>query len=166
MTRPKAELTTLSPGALGHICRNLRDRDRAELFALRRDDDPDALAREMLARDSGLVSLAWLGEEPVAVVGAIPLWPSVWSVLAFGTDTWDKVSVTLTKHVRRVLIPTLYNVGARRAQCWSLAEHHTAHAWLTRSLGARRGPEFPEFGRDGETFILFEWLRPDAKRIM
>lgn len=152
--------------ALQHICRNLRAADADELFALRWDDDPDALAKSLAGHANDMMRAVWLDDEPVAVAGALPVWPSVWTVLAFGTDRWDKVTVTLTRHVRRFVIPALYHAGARRAQCYASAEHHAAHEWLTRSLGARRGPAFEEFGRDGETFVLFEWLRQDAERLM
>lgn len=153
-----------TPEGVAHICRHLRAADAAEIFATRWDDDPDDLADEMLRRPLGLVDMAVRDAEPVALVGAVPAWPGVWSVLAFGTDKWDKVAVTLTRHVRRFLIPALVGAGAHRAHCFSAAEHHTAHAWLTRSLGARRGPDLPNFGKNGETFVVFEWSREDANR--
>lgn len=93
---------------------------------------------------------------PVAVIGALETWPTVWSVWMFATDRWPEVAVDATRFARRRLAPALLELGLRRAECRSSATHHAAHRWLAH-LGARREAEYPDYGRNGETFIGFIW---------
>lgn len=138
---------------LVHIARNLRARDREELFATRWDDDPLLLA-DQYARVEGLRYLFSLDEEPVAVMGAIEQWPGTWSVYAFGTDKWDRVVFSLTKTAKRVMIPEMQCRGMRRAHAASLDVHVQAHRWMER-LGGKKESTMPGFGRNGETFFMF-----------
>lgn len=151
--------------ALLHICRNLRARDREEIFATRFDEDPVGLAEETYAlREFGWVAVASDGE-PVAVIGAAPIWPTVWSVYAFGTDRWPEVVRTLTKHARRFMMPALLNTGARRAQCYALYEHDDARHWL-KALGANEEHVLEEFGKSGERFVLYAWDRKEMLDVL
>src|SRR3546814_12825662 len=80
--------------------------------------------------------------------------PGVWSVLLFATDEFHKIRLSLTKHVKRVMIPALVEVGAHRAECHSMEGHAEAHAWL-ELLGAEREGVRPRFGKNGEDFECF-----------
>ena len=151
---------------LRYITANLRLDDHAELFALRWDDDTDAYAEHVARLPDELIFLVKVNSVPAAVFGAVPVWPGVWNVFAFGTDKWDKCVVTLTKHARRFLIPAVHNSGFHRAQAWSAATHTKAHAWMQRSLGARLESHHPGFGRGGEDFHLFVWDRQDTEQMM
>lgn len=146
------------------ICQNLRERDKAELFATRYGDDPADLARD--AVNTGAFRWAvYLDGKPVAAVGAVPRWPKVWSVWAYGTDDWNKVAITLTRHVRRFMIPAIFNAGCIRADCMALASHKDARRWL-EYLGASAEKVLDNWGRDGEKFVLYCWTREQTKRII
>lgn len=150
-------LLPFDPDAALHVARNMREADRREIFATRYGDDPDPVVAD-LAQVPGFSWVAVRDGEPCAVIGARPIWPTVWGVYAFGTDRWRDVVISLTRHVRRFMVPAIEHAGARRAICYSHAEHREAHAWL-RALGATEEIPHPAWGRNGEDFILFSWRR-------
>lgn len=148
-------LTGLLPEAVMSVAANMRAKDAAEIYATRWTDSPIDLA-ESVMRAIGPGWVAWIGAEPVAVIGAASMWPNVWSVYAFGTDEFRRVAPYLTRHIRKVMMPGLMIVGACRAECRSIATHTEAHRWLER-LSARREAFLPKYGRNGEDFVLYSW---------
>ena len=139
------------------ICQNLRARDRQEIFATKWTDDPEEVVAGVIA--SGAFRWAALVDgEPVALIGARPRWPGVWSMWAFGTDRWPEVVRTLTKHAKRFMMPALMNAGAVRADCHALAEHTDARRWLER-LGATAETELAAWGKNGQSFVCYVWTR-------
>jgi hypothetical protein len=142
-------------GALYHIASNLRARDREEIFATRYTDDPDDLAKDTF-NSGDFQWIAYHRETPVASIGAVPVWPGVWSVWAYGTDDWPKVALTLSKHAVRFMRPGMINAGGRRAQCHALQKHTQARKWLER-MGFRAEATLDNFGKNGQTFVLYSW---------
>lgn len=162
MTRSRGEcvgarIRPLERDAVAFVARRMRARDRAEIFATRSDDDPDAVAAETVAL-SRFGCVAWNGAEPVAVVCAFPLWPGVWSVGMYATGRWPTVASTVTRWIAGTLMPALVAAGAHRAECRSLSTHTVAHRWLER-LGAVREAALTAYGRRGEDFFLYAWAR-------
>jgi hypothetical protein len=145
--------------ALAYIARNLRADDLVECLA-GRITNVDQLAAEATLCP-GLCDVVYLGDYPVAVVGAREMWTGVWSVWAWGTEDWPSVSTTLTRHVRRTLIPALVARNAHRAECASWSCHTSAHRWL-EYLGARREGTLHRYGRNQEDFIMFAWRLEDV----
>lgn len=146
------------------IAQNLRARDREELFATRYGNDPADVARD--ATLSGAFRWgAYLDGRPVAAVGAFPRWPNVWTAWAYGTDDWPRVVLTLTRHVRRFMIPALYRSGAIRVDAMALASHYDARKWLV-SLGAEPEVTLDKWGKNGQTFVNYVWTRKAAKQVM
>jgi hypothetical protein len=146
-----------------YVAKNLRERDKKEIFACRWHDDPKDLALDV----QGYGDFQWtafVDKTPVALVGATPVWPNVWSVWAFGTDNWPKVVLSLTKHIKRSIIPTLLEHGVHRAECRALKEHEEACKWL-EMLGAQKETELAGFGRQREDFILYVWRPEYVRRI-
>lgn len=138
------------------VARHMRAMDRAEILATRWDDDVADVARECATFSRfGQVAADDVGE-PIAAVGGIEMWPGCWSVWMFSTDAWPRVALSVTRFVRRTLIPAIRATGATRAECRSIDGHHVAHRWL-ESLGAYREAAHPGYGRGGETFITFAW---------
>lgn len=143
--------------ALEFICTNLRPADRDEVFATRWDDDPFALARDTYAAGE-FQWVVWRDGLPVASIGATPLWPGAWQVWAYGTESWDTVALALTKHARRFMMPAISNTDAHRVQCFAQADHTTSRRWLER-LGATAECVLDNYGRHGQTFVLYSWHR-------
>jgi hypothetical protein len=152
-------IAPLEADAVACVARNMRARDREEIFATRWDDDADAVARETVAL-ARLGCVAWNGDAPVAVASAIPLWPGVWSIGLYATDAWPRVARAVTRWIARTT-PALIAAGGHRAECRSLASHATAHRWLER-LGAVREAVLPDCGRNRETFYLYAWTHRPA----
>jgi len=140
-----------------YIIQNLRERDKQEIFATRWGDDLEELVQDI----QGYGEFQWtavLDGTPVAIIGACPMWPGVWSVWAFGTEDWPKVVLKLTRHARQAMIPALHEQGAHRAECRALKVHEDACRWL-ELLGAHKEAELAGFGRQREDFILYVWSR-------
>jgi hypothetical protein len=141
--------------ALKYICANLRERDRVEIFATRWGLDTDELALDTF--NAGEFQwIAYKNSQPVAVVGATPMWPKVWSAFAYGTDRWPEVALSLTKLVKRVIIPTLEASGAHRVQCYAYEGHDDARQWL-EALGASAENLIEDYGQNQERFVLYRW---------
>lgn len=143
------------------ITRNLRQADRDECFATCWTEDPDDLANRVNAAGTSQW-IVWKDEDPVASVGATCTWPGVWSCWAFGTDRWSQAALSITKHIRRVLIPALYVSHAQRVHCFASDEHPDAGRWL-QSMGARQGEKLDFWGKNGQTFRCYWWDRPSVR---
>jgi len=140
--------------AVRHIANNLREWDRKEIFACFWEDDPEELVR----RTFFCPEAAWVAYHdgvPAAVIGTLPILPSVWSSFAFGTDDFRNVGLLLTRHTHKFIIPMLKRVAVR-VECLSIEGHHEAHRWL-ESFGMVREATHPAKGRSGETFHTYAW---------
>ena len=157
MVNVGAGIAPLERDAVAFVAQRMRARDREEIFATRWNDDAGAVASETVAF-SRFGCVAWSAELPVAVVCAIPMWPAVWSVGMYATDRWPSVAPSVTRWIRRVLIPGLTAAGAHRAECRSLATHDASHRLLER-LGAMREAVLSGYGRNREDFFLYVWTR-------
>lgn len=141
------------------IAENLRLSDKNEVFATRWTENGDDLAEAILSYgDFGWVAYADDGT-PVSAFGAVPLWNGVWSVWMFATDRWPEVSISVTRFIKKIMTPALEEAGYHRAECRSLAANTTSHRWL-EMLGASKESELINYGRNGETFFTFSWIRP------
>lgn len=154
------KLAKLNEADLLYITDNMRDWDRGEIFATRWDDDNAKLVDGILAGGE----FGWVAglDKPIAAFGAVPVWNGVWQVWMFATDEWPKVALGVTRFIKKVMIPTLEEVGCHRAECRSMEGHEVAHRWL-EALGAHKESELPHFGRDGQMFYLYCWTRPITK---
>lgn len=135
---------------------DMRAADRGEIYATRWTDNPIDLAEDVV-RVPGPKWVAWKkGIGPVAAYGATPMWPGVWSMYMFATPHFQQVAVAMTRHIRRVMLPSLALAGAHRAQAASSASHVEAHKWL-KMLGATNESTLKGYGRNKEDFFLFAW---------
>jgi len=140
------------------IARTMRERDRREIFATQWTDTTDELVNNV-QRSGPFRWGAYVDDViPVAMIGAFPVRPMVWQAWAFGTNDWQHVALTLTKHVKGFMIPALEASGVHRVDATALADHEEARRWLTR-LGATPGNPLVNFGKNGETFVTYTWLR-------
>jgi hypothetical protein len=156
-----SKITGCDPIPLNHILQNLRAIDREEIEAVRGagfDTFRVSLQLCQLATTAG-GWLFWRTDtgEPVAALGAYAMTPAVAGCWAFGTDGWDRVVRGVTRHIRRVMVPTLLKQGFHRAECRALAKRDDTRIWLT-SLGWKAEAAMSEFGVRHEDFTLFAWL--------
>ncbi len=139
-----------------YVADRMRRGDREEIAATREPFDTVELTRDCL-RVGHFAWVAGRDDPPIAVVGAVPMHPGVWSCWMFATDEFPRIALGLTKFARRVIIPSLAQSGCRRAQCLSAEGHDVAHEWL-RSLGAIEESRMEGYGKSGETFVCFKLM--------
>lgn len=152
------KISHLSHESVLHVIRNMRERDREEIYNVRFDDNPFHLLNDVMAHQQ-FAWVGWLGEKPVAVFGGAQEHPGVWSMFAFATDDFPRIALALTRFGVRVVIPTLFGqVGAHRLHCDSHEKHASAHKWL-KNMGAEREAVKSGYGRDGADYFTFV-IRP------
>lgn len=95
--------------------------------------------------------------EPVAVFGFSPINAACWSVWSYGTRRMWRAVPAMSKHFLAQK-ERLLDFGVRRLEARSLIQHRRAFMWLTH-MGGKRVCNLPQFGRDGETFVLWEWTK-------
>ena len=144
-----------------YIAEHMREWDRREVFAGLWTDSPYEVVQHALLWKPGWT--AYFGLKPIALVGAFPTHPGVWSVGMVATDEFPKIGKKLTRFVKRVMIPALVETGAHRAECCSMVGHEEAHRWL-KLLGAHEEALHKGFGRGQEDFIRFVWDRANVLR--
>lgn len=141
------------------VAQNMRPQDREEIFATQWTDDPEELVRNVMASGAFRWGV-YVDGMPVAMIGAMPRWPNVWTAWAFGTRDFKRVILTLTRHVKHFMMPALLNNGAVRVDAYALATHDASNKWL-RSLGATPGKTLAGWGKNSETFVCYTWSRQD-----
>lgn len=137
------------------ICKNLRAQDKTEIFATRFDDQPEDLAFTTM-RLTGSSWIVYRGLDPVAVLGITPIMPGGWGAWAFGTNAFPKVAISLTRFIKKGIIPSLLASGAKHVQALVWTEYHQARKWL-RGFGAKEEAVIPSLGKGGEDFALTVW---------
>jgi|TARA_R110000823_G_scaffold94861_2_gene207246 hypothetical protein len=138
-----------------HIARNMRELDAEEILPLIWGGTPENLAAVVIAA-GGLATVALSGGVPVAAYGATQTRPKCWSVWMFATDQWPKVALSVTRRLKTEVIETIYEVGAVRADCWSMEGHHVAHRWL-EMLGAKYEATLEDYGPTRKNFHCYSW---------
>lgn len=156
-------VAALDAPSLLHIAMNLREWDSREIYATRWTNDPIVLVDDTLRAAGVRGSLAYVVglEKPIAAIGMRPCWPGVYSAWCYGTDQFDVIGKSLTKLVRRVIIPTLLCAGGHRAECLSIDGHVDAHRWLEFLGFVREGDPQRDCGRSRETFHRYAWRLSD-----
>jgi hypothetical protein len=156
------EIATVS--ALRHIAQNLREIDRVELSCTSPTDNPAEYLPDRIfayakwafvTRDENRVALtAW---------GLVPMYPGVGAAFAFGTADWGRALWTMTRHVRRVMIPLVLDHGYHRIECRALASRDDVSRWIAL-FGAEREAVLRSSGKRGEDFVLYRWLSDERRR--
>jgi hypothetical protein len=142
------------------VASRMREADVREFSAVNYADNRWGLSVLLTDRygDRGDLIVALTDEDvPAAVGGLIEVRPNVFSLLFFATDEFRAVARGLTRWIKAELFPRVME-GGYRIECWSIAEHAQAHRWI-EALGLVRRYEDAGFGKNGETFVLFSWVK-------
>ena len=145
-----------------YIARNMRDLDAEEIFPLTWTGKPEDLAMGICA-SGGISNVALCSGRPVAAWGAHMTRPKMWSVWMFSTNQWPTVALTVTRNIRKVMMPSMIDSGAVRADCWSMEGHHVAHRWL-EILGATVECSAEDYGATRKKFFCYSWTRSRLER--
>jgi hypothetical protein len=152
----KVQATPVTAEGLAYIVRNLRPRDRREIFALRWDDDEAQFVAHVYASAGDLWRMWAIDSEPVAVNGVIPVRPGVVIAGAFGTSRWRSVVKPMTRWSLDYVIPILRQAGYHRGEAYVLAENTDSRRWI-ELLGGEIEAVLKGFGRNREDFLLYTW---------
>jgi len=159
-----ARITAIAQQPIRHIVDRLRFEDLEEFEAARGPLNRRRLTEEtvVMARH-GLGWIAWRDDtgEPVAAWGAYRMTPVTAACWAFGTPGWGRVVTSVTRHIRKVMIPGLLKAGFHRAECRALEKREDTRLWLT-SLGWFAEAVLVEFGVHRENFVLYAWTASRA----
>jgi hypothetical protein len=160
-------LTDITYNDLEFICMNMRERDKAEIYALRPHDNPLQLAMEAHAqiRNLGRGQVAWWKGKPAAALAFTEDWPGVWSIWMFGTDDFKNVAIELVRWARKEANEILKVCKGHRIHCDSKSDYEEAHK-LIEAAGGKREFTMRRYGKDGEDFTRFIWLREEDSAIL
>ncbi len=148
--------------AVLHICSNLRPQDERELACTNENFSPELLAIKcMLLKD--FLAVAYDGGEPVAVIGTMKIHPTLWAAYMFATPRFPVIGLPMTRWTRRVYIPALRALGAKRIEARSIEGHTEAHRWM-KAAGAKEECPVPCVGMGGENFVQFVYLWEEDSR--
>lgn len=141
---------------VAHIVRNLRERDRREIYALRWNDDEDTLVDQVFATAGPMWRVWHYRDEPVAINGVLPLRPGVVSAAAFGTDKWRRIVRPMVEWSRDWVIPRLKIAGYHRGEACALAANVDGRRFI-ELLGGQVEAYLHKYGRNREDFVLYAW---------
>lgn len=92
--------------------------------------------------------------QPVEAFGLTMATYNVGNAWAFGTARRVKAIPAVTRFIRQ-RVKAWINRGVTRVEARSAATHQMAHRWLI-GLGGETH-RLPQWGRNGEEFVLFSW---------
>lgn len=146
------------------VAANMRARDADEFLALTHAVDRQALADSLLDRYGGHpAAIVARDEEGAVAIGAgVETRPNVITLLLFATDRFPGVALALTRFITRNLFYRYKLAGVHRIEAVSVDGYDAAHRWI-EALGLEREAVLPGYGRNGETFIQFAWVREDVR---
>ena len=144
---------------VGFIGANMREWDRREILC----QCPEGFSGSQAALACHFASfedmrwIVYLGDEPEAAFGLVPITAVVAAAWAFGTKRLVRCIPAITRHAL-TLPEALIKKGYRRVEVRSLLGHDLADLWLS-AIGGTVRATLEDHGRDGETFILWQWTR-------
>jgi hypothetical protein len=147
--------------AVREVAENMRPRDREEFMAVSPFETHgqlvDAVVERYALHQDAYVFRTDDGR-PVGVAGMIRHRPNVITLLFFATEQLAEIGSDLTRFVRKVLFPKYRELGVHRIECASIEGYAETHRWL-EVLGLQQEAVMPGYGRGGETYIQFAWVK-------
>lgn len=147
---------------LSYVASNLRPEDHAEIDCQLDEWSPAMLA---LSAMQGMAYIAELDGNPEAAFGAAENRSGLWTIWCWGSKRVHRCVPRITKFCWQVLMPDVMSAGALRGEARPLASNDMACRWLDR-LGATRQCLLKSYGKNGEDFVLYSWVRSDFEPIL
>ncbi|POF29605.1 hypothetical protein [Roseibium marinum] len=149
------------------IAANMRVEDFREIACLWKDWNTRALGLCALETAiPGMVWSIWYDGQPAAAYGfsrASAFDPEHWQAWAFGTPRFRRCVPMMTRHITS-LRPQIVR-ECRRLQVITLVDHDIAHGWI-EALGAKREGRLRSYGRGGEDFYVYAWVRASGVSVL
>jgi len=141
------------------VCAAMRDSDRRDVFPLRWDDDPIGFADDLWAAADE--ARAFVGPDgPTAICAWRRVTPAAAQVALIATDGWPAVARAVARATRRFMRRDMPRHGLRRLEAWGRADAPALRCWLD-ALGFHESARLRAYGRDGEDFTVFAFLREE-----
>lgn len=150
-----------TPEFIRRVAEQMRDSDVRELLALSWLDGPESLTAALVERYGPVGLAVGNGAGPIAVGAVIEHRPHVLTLGLFATSAFVTIARPLARFVKRGLLAPAITGGAHRIEAVSWAEHRAAHRWI-EALGLRQEAVYRKFGKNGEDFIQFAWVKKDV----
>lgn len=142
-----------------NIALQMRKRDYEEIVCMTWADGREDLAEFLVKHLAGHENVYCFGDErPVGIVSYVPVRPGVWSLGMYATTEFEKVGRFLTRVIIKDIIPALDRANAHRVEALSISGYDSVHRWL-EFIGLKKENVVPGFGRDGEDFVTFAYVR-------
>ena len=138
------------------IARGISAEDMRNIAATRPGVTPGSLTTACAAAKE-LAIIAYDRDEPIAVMGAMPWHPGVYSGYMFATDRFPVIGLAMTKWARRHYFAALRQLGARRVEAHIIERDIKTRRWLS-AIGATEEAGVPQFGVNGEPFVRFSYI--------
>jgi hypothetical protein len=145
---------------LRYILEHLSDIDRIELEATAWDNRRIADALVSRIMDGAMVAMIAKGDRPITACGLVPLSPTVAVAFAFSTPEYRRAIIPVTRFIRGFGTAFAIKTAIRRIEFRALAARPDVGRWV-RLLGAKPEATLSCFGKNGEDFILYRWLRDE-----
>lgn len=155
----RVEETT--PENVRFVAERMRDSDFREFSAVSHAKTRQQLADVMvdIYGDHPGGMCAYAGGEPAAIGALVEGRPNVMTLMFFATEAMADIAVPLTRFIRNSVFPRYRDEGVHRIECISIDGYEEAHRWI-EILGLKLEAEFPGYGKGGETFLQFAWVKP------
>ena len=165
---PVIEIHPATRRDVTYIAVNMREHDKREVMGVLPEWMAPGQAGLLVdhATPEGFKWVASYKGDPVCAFGVAPqsdLTPWLWSAWAFGTTRMWRVIPAVSRYSLRVWPRLLIEAGCTRVEVRSSVDHDIAHRWL-EGLGAWQEAILSNYGRDGEDYQLWAWLKKDFEQ--
>ncbi len=141
------------------VAERMREKDRAEFEAMTFANTKSELNQILVNRYSNGTAIGVGKDEPIAVGAMVEVRPNVITLMFFATDRFGEIAIDLTRFIKRELFERYKAAGVHRIECVSMATYTASHRWIG-ILGLEHEATFEGFGRDGQAYKQFAWVKP------
>ena len=141
--------------AVLNAAERISDLDKIDLSMLSFEQDikDTCLSLLNMCDDSGYCWVFFYDGKPEAFYGVCETLPGIWSVFGFGTENFYKIKYTVTKFIKRRVIPIVVAKNARKAVALVRGD---GNKWL-QNLGAKIEVVLKGWGKDGSNYTMLTW---------
>lgn len=141
------------------VCAAMRDADRRDVFPLRWNDDASAFADDLWRAAEEARTFLTDGR-PAAICAWRRLTPAAAQLAMIATTDWPDLAQAVARATLRFLRRDMARLGLRRVEACGRADAPALRLWLD-DLGFHESARLRAYGRDGEDFAVFAYLRKE-----
>lgn len=148
-----------------HVALNMRQSDVDEFLAMSHAHDRRVLAALLIDKyENHADGFCFSSDdgEPIGVGAMVYARPNVVTLMFFATEKFASIANPLAKFTKQRLFPQYRETGVHRIECVSMAGYTTMHRWI-RLVGLQEEAVMRGYGRNGETFHQFAWVKDDVR---